>query len=110
MNYRTKDKIIEALITSKEVYLKNTGISVGLDFMESDRFSKLKNTSYCTIYCLTTPTSSALKLFNTFHISKNRISNIVECCGCIEIKNLSLVPYESRAGKLLYSKKKVRKS
>jgi hypothetical protein len=109
MNYRTKNKIIEAICKGKTLFIKDTGIAVAVTYFGSDadefRVGRNDKNRYCHIEFISPPTMSSLTKFKNYHIKKNSHSGKMELDGTIDISNLSLTPYESKAGKLLYGKK-----
>jgi hypothetical protein len=109
MNYKTQNKIIEAICKGKNLFIKNTGIVVLVDYYGTDLLEFRRRgpdrRQFCNIEFLTTPTTKALKLLEKFHIKKNSHSKTMELDGVINLDLLSLSPYESKAGKLLYDKK-----
>jgi hypothetical protein len=110
MNWRLRDKIIEAICTDKPLYIKDTGIKVEVDYFgtDIDRFRSRGKPPIeeVRVTMVNTPTAKALKLFKEWHIKKNSHSKTMELDGVIELKNLSLTPFESKGAKILYAKKK----
>ena len=109
MNYRTKNKIIEAICKGKTLFIKDTGIAVCIEYFGTDidefRNGRNDRKQYCQVEFISSPTVTSLTKFKSYHIKKNSHSGKMELNGTIDITNLSLVPYESKAGKLLYGKK-----
>lgn len=117
MNWRTRDKIIQAICKGEFLYIKDTGIKVSVDYYGSDidgglfgvRNSNHRRADYpCHIIFSQAPTKKALTLCNKFHIKRNSVSNSMEIDGVISLENLSLTPYETKGAKLLYEKKQKR--
>lgn len=113
MNWRQKDKLIEAIFNNKPIYIKNTGVRVNIEYYGSDnespflgRSSSRKNENIVKINFETTPNNKALKLCKNFNILRNGHHNRSEAQGNISLVNLSLVPFEGAAAKLIYEKEK----
>ena len=112
-----RDKIIEAMYKNKPLYIRGTGVKVFIDYFGSDtrtntgwnRTKNLDEYSKCMIEFATPPNMKALKLCRAFHIKRNSHSKTMELNGEIDIKNLSLTPYETRAAKVLYEQEKTKK-
>lgn len=118
MNWRERDRIVEAMFKNEALYIRNTGVQVHVDYFGTDtrsntgwnRTKTLDEYSKCVIEFATPPTLKALKLCRTFHIKRNSHSKTMELNGEIDIKNLSLTPYETKAAKVLYEKQKTKKA
>ncbi len=114
MNWRLRDKIIEAMFHNKDLYIKNTGVKVSVDYFGSDLNddnwgrgrSKKSPFTHVKIEFMSPPTIKALKLCRKYHIKKNSHSKTMELDAEIEIDQLSLVPYEGKAANLVYEVKK----
>jgi len=111
MNYRAKNKLILAICSGTNLYIRDTGVAVQVEYYGTDlnaRFLDRKSTAkglLCNVTVVGTPTTKSLKVFEAFHIKKNSHTKIVETDGLISLEHLSLSPYESKAGKILYDKK-----
>lgn len=108
MKPKEKDRIIEAICKGTSLYVKGTGIEVSVVYFGTDSHtfnSEKSKVTKCSIEFIGIPTASTLKLFVSYHIKKNSHSNLMELEGTIDIANLSLTPFETKAGKLLYDKK-----
>jgi hypothetical protein len=109
MNYRTKNKVIAGICNGGVLFIKDTGIKVLVSYFGTDnnefRKSDRDGKQYCNIELVGTPTSKVLKLFRQYHIKRNSSSGVMELEGVIDLTHLSITPYESKAGKLLYEKK-----
>lgn len=113
MNYRVKNKIIDAICKGKNLFIKDTGIEVMVEYLGTDlQELRVRGRSvgskdfHCSVLFVTPPTVGVLKLFKKYDIIRNSHSQTVEAKGNISIEHLSLIPYEGKAGKLLYGKKK----
>lgn len=109
MNYITKNKLIEQICRGKPVFIKDTGVAVEVDYFGTDLYEFRNRDSkelFCNVNIIGIPTTKALHLFEKFHIKKNSHTNNMELDGTIKLSNLSLSPYETKAGKVLYEKKK----
>lgn len=113
MNWRERDSIIKAMCEGKPLYIKNTGVKISVDYFGSDlgedRWSTRKKKHISRpvkVEFETAPSLKALKMCRKYHIKKNSHSKTMELDAEIELDNLSLSPYENRAAKLLYEKKK----
>lgn len=121
MNWRYRDKIIEAIYKNEPLYIKSTGVKVFVDYFGTDsrntldrynssRKKQLDEYSRCHIVFESAPNMKALKSCLTFHIKRNSHSKTIEVNAEIGISNLSLTPYETKAAKVLYEKQKTKKS
>ncbi len=111
MNYRTKNKLIQAICKGQTLYIRDTGIAVRVDYFGSDLREDFRGRNRriehpCNIEFLTPPTTKALKLFNKWHIKRNSHSGKMELDGTINLEHLSLKPFETKAAKVLYDKVK----
>jgi hypothetical protein len=107
MNPKTKDKIIDAICRGDILYIRDTGIRVQVDYFGTDAFvfAETRDKRFnCHIEFIDTPTAKCLRLCEKFDVKKNSHTNKMELNGLININKLSLKPYESKAGKLLYGK------
>lgn len=112
MNYKTKNKLIEHICKGKPLFIKDTGVKVEVDYFGTDMNefrSRNSREDYCQVDMITPPTTKALKLFEKFHIKRNSHTKEMEIEGTIKLRNLSLSPYETKAAKVLYEKKKYSK-
>jgi hypothetical protein len=118
MNWRTRDKIIEAMYKNEPLYIRDTGVKVSVDYFGTDTrdslgFSGRKKDfdeySKCHIQFDSPPNMKALKMCKTFHIKKNSHSNTMELDAHIDISKLSLTPYETKAARVLYEQAKAKK-
>lgn len=75
LNWRLRDKIIAAIFTGQSLFIKNTGVKVSVDHFGDDSFSSYSRNKYkvdtCKITFETVPNSKALKLVNSYSITKN---------------------------------------
>lgn len=114
MNWRTRDKIINAICKGQKVYIKDTGIEVSVEYFGTDSresfFDRNQKKSIekqiCHIEFITVPSKKALDLCCKYHIKKNSVSKNMELDGHIELSKLSLTPFEGKAAKILYAKEK----
>ena len=113
-----RDKIIEAMYKNEPLYIKGTGVKVSVDYFGTDSADRLGFTSRrknldeyskCHIQFESAPNMKALKMCNVFHIKKNSHSKTMELDAHINISNLSLTPYETKAAKVLYEQAKAKK-
>lgn len=115
MNWRIKDKIIEAICKGETLYIKDTGIAVIVDYFGTD--IRENNWSYknnkrkkehepCKVDFIGIPNKKALSLCEKYHIKRNSHSKTMELEGVIKIDKLSLTPFEGKAAKVLYEKVK----
>jgi hypothetical protein len=116
MNYKAKNKIVEAICKDTPLFVKGTGVRVKVDYFGTDldefrvslgrKQSKAKDVRlFCNVEFVGSPTPKALKLFQRYHIKRNSVSDKMELDGVIDIENLSTTPYDSKAAKVLYEKK-----
>lgn len=112
MNWRKKDKLIEAMFKNIPLYIINTGVQIEVDYFGSElEHSTFRNNNpnkfhICKIEFITTPTIKSLKLCKQYHIKKNSSSNKMEFDAEISLDNLSLFPFEGKAAELIYKKDK----
>jgi len=107
MNYKMKDRIISAIAKGDTLFIKGTGVRVTVDYFGVDCFTETvrgKKVENCHLEFIDTPTTECLKLCSKYDIKKNSHTKEIEVSGVIDIRKLSLRPYESKAGKLLYEK------
>lgn len=121
MNWRQRDRIIEAMFKNEPLYIRDTGVAVAVEYFGTDtrlggnsntQWTKKKNIdefSLVKIEFQSAPTLKALKMCNRFHIKRNSHSKTMELDAEIDIKNLSITPYETNAAKVLYEQTKKRK-
>lgn len=124
MNWRQRDRIIEAIFRNEPLYIRDTGVAVAVEYFGSDTRLGSSNTpwtkskkvskkvdefSLVKIEFQSVPTIKALKLCNRFHIKRNSHSKTMELEAEIDIKNLSITPYETNAAKVLYEQAKTKK-
>lgn len=111
MNWKKRDKIIEAIYKNEPLFIKDTGVKVSVDYFgtDTDKFGSFgkKPTAVdkCQISFETAPTMKALKACTSYHIKKNSHTKKIELDAQIEIDKLSILPYESKAAKILYKQK-----
>jgi len=110
MNYRVKNKLIEAICNSKTLYVKDTGVKVnviyyGTDLHEVGRDYKTK-LEYCNIEFVDIPTTKCLKQLVKFHVRDGDNPGTMYSSATILLENLSLTPFETKAAKLLYKPRK----
>lgn len=106
---RAKNKLIEQICKGKPLFIKNTGIRVEVDYFGTDMHkfrSRNSKEDYCQVNMLDPPTIKSLKMFEKFHIKMNSHSKEMELEGTIKLSNLSIMPYETEAARVLYEKKK----
>lgn len=115
MNWRVRDKILETLFEGKEVYIKDTGVKITLDYFGSDlernnyfvsspSKKRAKEEIACKVNFVSKPTLKALKKCKSFHVRQNSHLRVVEIEGIIEVKELSLYPFETNSAKVLFKK------
>lgn len=105
LNWRLRDKIIEAIFKGQTLFIKNTGVKVSVENFGDDVDDYIRNKyrrDSCKITFESTPTSKALKLVNNYSIHKH--SNTVSTNANIDLYNLSLTPFETPSARLLYEK------
>lgn len=121
MNWRERDRIIEAMYRNEPLFIRDTGVAVAVDYFGTDTrlsggrdsWTKAKAVdefSLVKIEFQSPPTLKALKKCDRFHIKRNSHSKTMELDAEIDIKNLSLTPYESKAAKVLYENKNAKKT
>lgn len=109
MNYREKNKIIEQICKGKSLFIKDTGITVEVEYFGSDMREFNRNEKeelFCQVTLTGIPTNKALSFFEKFNIKRNSVSNEMELDGVIKLTNLSITPFETKAAKVLYGKNK----
>lgn len=109
LNWRLRDKIIQAIFKGQNLFIKNTGVKISVEHFGNDgdfwpRSRERRDT--CKIVFESVPTGKALKLVNDYSIHKNSHTNSVNSCANIDLYNLSLIPFETASAKLLYDKTK----
>lgn len=115
MNYHAKRKIVDAICRDETLFIKNTGVSVKiLEYCSPDRSDysgrRLRKVlELCNVQFLKPANKKSLSLCNKFTICRDSNSNKLEVTADVEIKNLSLYPYESKGAKVLYDKTKKNK-
>lgn len=108
MNWRKRDKLIEAMVNNKDLYIVNTGVKISVEYFGSSDNRDYRGriiTAPVKIEFLTSPTSKALKLCKNFQIRKNGMTKKMELAAEIDLNNLSLTPYEGKIAKLVYTDK-----
>lgn len=118
MNYRTREKILNAMCSDDTLYVRDTGVAVKIEEYTSDqeiveiplirKNSKKKRSEMCTVVFQGTPNKKCIDLSIDFSIYRNGTTQKLEFKADIELKNLSVYPFESRGAKLLYDRKKKR--
>jgi len=114
MNYRDRNKVIEAISKDNPLFIKGTGVQIKVDYFGTDmedfrlrgRGQKQDKRLFCNIDFMTPPTNKVLKRLVKYHFKRNSHTNQMEISGVICIDELSTVPHNSRAGELLYGKGK----
>ena len=119
MNWRQRDRIIEAMFRNEPLYIRDTGVAVTVEYFGTGtrlgssntpwtKRKKVDEFSLAKIEFQSAPTIKALKLCNRFHIKRNSHSKTMELEAEIDIKNLSITPYETNAAKVLYEQTKTK--
>lgn len=109
LNWRLRDKIIQAIFKGQNLFIKNTGVKISVEHFGNDgEFwgRDPKNSDICKIVFESVPTGKALKLVRDYSIHKNSHTNSINSCANIDLYNLSLIPFETASAKLLYDKTK----
>jgi hypothetical protein len=104
-----RNKLLQAICKGDILFIKDTGVKVKVEYFGSDlsdyRTRNRDKREFCNIELLDSVTTKAIKLFHKYDIKRNNTTGKMELDAVIDIKNLSLTPYESKAGKLLYEKR-----
>lgn len=105
LNWRLRDRIINAIFKGNSLFIKNTGVKVSVEQFGEDvddwTYNKRRRDT-CKIVFETTPNSKALRLLRNYSISKH--NNVVSTNATIDLYNLSLSPFETSSARLLYGK------
>jgi hypothetical protein len=110
MDWRVRDKLIEAMFKNEPLYIRDTGVKVSIDYFGTDehpsftRASDEKRMPRVKIVFDSAPNMKALKMCKKYHIKKNSHSKIMELDAEIDLDKLSLYPFESDGAKVLYGK------
>lgn len=107
--------IIEALLSNKPIFVKNTGIKVRVNKLEKSnrsRYYKMK-TATCEITFDETPSYKALAICENYNYRGDAITTLggprqmgSDFRAVIRILNLSHRPFETKTSKALYDPKK----
>ena len=104
--------VIEAILTGKPIFVKNTGIKVSIIKLEKvnrNRYYKMK-TATCDINFEQTPTYKALSTCENYSLRDEMVTlggtKKLNIRASIKIMNLSHRPFETKSSKALYDPKK----